>query len=133
MIKTKTQTELVDDLDGTAGGSVATRSFALGTDIRWIELSDENWNKLVATLDQFVNVSRKAPRGQARKTRERGTPVSAVDPGVRAFNKAARAWAISMGKIDASRGRLSEQLKQEYRDAVLNDVVGQLKDQVPAF
>src|SRR6185436_6835415 len=115
MIKTKTETELVDDLDKTVGGTVATRSFALGADVRWIELSDENWNAFVAALDPWLKASRKAPKTAVRKGR--GGPSAGADAATRAFNKAARRWAIDAGKIDASRGRLSEALKDEYRAA----------------
>jgi Lsr2 protein len=139
MIKTKTQTEFVDDLDGTVGGSVATRTFTVGSDVRHLELSDENWDRLVAALEPWIKVSRKAPKSAVRKGRG---PQQPVDAQTRAFNKAARQWATDQGLIDARRGRMSEELKQRYRDAVTagsasapQPVVEPERDpnQIPAF
>lgn len=139
MIKTKTETEFVDDLDHSiVGGTVATRTFALGADVRWIELSDENWNALVAAIKPFLDVSRKAAKTATRKGRGPVQP-SLLDTPSRAFNKAVREWALANNKIEpTARGRISDKLKQEYRQSLgggspapAADEVS--RDQVPAF
>lgn len=137
MIKTTTQTELADDLDNSiVGGTVATRSFSLGSDTRWIELSDENWNALVAALKPFYDVSRKAAKTAARKGRGPVQP-SLVDAPSRAFNKAVREWAVANGKIEpTARGRISDKLKQEYRqwrNGTAEPAAELTRDQIPAF
>lgn len=138
MITTKTLAELKDDLDGTVGGTVATRSFALGDDARLIELTQENWDKLVEVLGPWLAKSRKASKVAVRKGRK---PVQLATDEQRKFNQRVREWAISEKLIDATRGRLSEELKDKYRAAMMgmpetaspqfSDAL--TRDQIPAF
>lgn len=113
--------KLTDDLDGSTGPDVATRTFTIDGDTRQIELSEANWAQLRASVEPFVAKSRKAtgrntPKMRTTKTRP-GGPVS--DAAVRKLNKAIRAWAKTQPEYAdlPPSGRLGEDVKKAYMAA----------------
>jgi hypothetical protein len=81
----------LDDLDGAQGAQ--KRRFALGDQEYWIDLSDANWNDLVAMLAPFVKAAKRADETHSVYRPE-------ID------RKAIREWARSQGLSVANSGRL---------------------------
>lgn len=113
--------KLTDDLDGSTGPDVATRTFTIDGDTRQIELSDANWARLRASVEPFVTKSRKAsgrgtPKMRTTKTRPGG---QVSDAQVRKLNKAIRAWAKTQPQFAdlPPSGRLGEEVKKAYMAA----------------
>jgi hypothetical protein len=101
---------LEDDLDG--GNAAETVRFALDGTFYEIDLSAKNAKKLRDSLSAYVAVGRKVGRGGIAAGRAgRGRASSAVD---REQNRAIRAWAKKAKKHVADRGRIPQEIIDEY-------------------
>jgi Lsr2 len=102
---------LEDDLDG--GDATETVKFALDGISYEIDLNNKNAKKLRDSLAQYVAGGRKVGRGGlvvgGRTARGRGTAV-----GDREQNRAIRAWAKKAGKDVSDRGRIPQNIVDEY-------------------
>ncbi|RKN37673.1 histone-like nucleoid-structuring protein Lsr2 [Micromonospora endolithica] len=101
---------LVDDLDG--GGADETVRFALDSVLYEIDLSSGNAEKLRDVFAPYITRGRKAGRGGVvvggRAARGR---VASTD---RVQNKAIRAWAKKVGRDISDRGRIPQEIVDEY-------------------
>jgi hypothetical protein len=96
---------LEDDVDGTKADE--TVEFGIDGTTYNIDLSDSNAKKLRGALDGYVSKARKVS-----SKRSGGRRVStAVDL------KAVRAWAKANGVEISERGRISQNVLQQYRAA----------------
>ena len=103
--------KLVDDLDG--GDAEATVKFALDGIQYEIDLSESNAAKLRDILARYVGAGTKVARGGVvvggRAARGRG--VATAD---REQNKAIREWAKKAGKDISDRGRIPQEIVDEF-------------------
>jgi hypothetical protein len=107
----ETVTRLIDDLDG--GEAHETVSFGLDGHLYQIDLSTRNAKKLRAELATYVD----------NGTRVAGRAAAGVRPGVRGRgsaaadrqqNQAIREWAIRKGMAVAPRGRIKQEIVDQY-------------------
>ena len=106
----ETFTRLIDDLDG--GEAAETVTFGLDGYAYEIDLSSKNAAKLRTALATFVqNGTRVSGRGGARGA---GRPRSAAAVG-REQNQAIREWAIRKGYDVAPRGRIKQEIVEQYQ------------------
>jgi hypothetical protein len=107
----ETFTKLIDDLDG--GEAHETVKFGLDGHFYEIDLSSKNANKLRNALAGYVeNGTRVTGRSAAvgrTATRGRGTAVAERDQ-----NKAIRSWAQRKGLEVAPRGRIKQDIVEQY-------------------
>jgi hypothetical protein len=103
----ETITRLVDDLDGSEAQE--TVKFALDGRAYEIDLSAKNAAKLRGALDVYIESGTRVSRG-ASATRRSGRAVSS-----REENQAIRAWAEDQGYEVATRGRISQEIVDLYR------------------
>ncbi len=107
----ETVTRLIDDLDG--GDAHETVTFGLDGYLYQIDLSSKNAKKLRSELSTYVDRgTRVAGRGGAGlrgAIRQRGS--AAAD---RQQNQAIRAWAIRKGMAVAPRGRIKQEIVDQY-------------------
>lgn len=100
-----------DDLDGTQGAE--TVKFGLDGAQYEIDLGEKNAARLRDALSPFVAAARKSGRGGVvvggRAARGRGG--AAAD---REQNKAIRAWAKKEGRGISDRGRIPQEIVDEY-------------------
>ncbi|MFV2020600.1 MULTISPECIES: histone-like nucleoid-structuring protein Lsr2 [Micromonosporaceae] len=103
--------KLVDDLDG--GDADETVKFALDGVQYEIDLSEKNADKLRQVFAPYVGAGTKIGRGGVvvggRAARGRGG--AAAD---REQNRAIRAWAKKEGKEISDRGRIPQEIVDEY-------------------
>ena len=103
--------KLVDDLDG--GDANETVKFALDGVQYEIDLSEKNADKLRQVFAPYVGAGTKIGRGGVvvggRAARGRGG--AAAD---REQNRAIRAWAKKEGKEISDRGRIPQEIVDEY-------------------
>ncbi|PZV89409.1 Lsr2 protein [Micromonospora phaseoli] len=103
--------KLVDDLDG--GDAVETVKFALDGVQYEIDLSSDNATKLRDVFAPYVAHGTKVGRGGVvvggRAARGHGT--ASAD---REQNKAIRTWAKKAGKDISDRGRIPQEIVDEY-------------------
>jgi hypothetical protein len=108
----ETITRLVDDLDG--GVAHETVKFGLDGQLYEIDLSSKNAKKLRSELATYVEhgsrVSNRAVAGAARGGRSRGRG-SAAD---KDQSRAIREWAQAKGFDVALRGRIKQEIVDEY-------------------
>jgi hypothetical protein len=103
----ETITRLIDDLDG--GVAHETVTFGLDGHTYQIDLSTKHAKKLRSDLALFVeNGSRVAARMPARGMRGRGVI------GDKDTNRAIREWAAAKGFDIAPRGRIKQDIVEEY-------------------
>ena len=106
-----TEVRLVDDLDG--GDADETVKFALDGVQYEIDLSEKNAGKLRELFDPYIQAGSKVGRGGVvvggRAARGRGS--AAAD---REQNKAIRAWAKKEGRDISDRGRIPQEIVDEY-------------------
>lgn len=104
---------LEDDLEG--GDAVETVKFGLDGASYEIDLNDKNAKKLRDSLAQFVAVGRRVGRGGVvvggRTARGRGGAA-----GDREQNKAIREWAKKAGRKVSERGRIPQNIVDEYHE-----------------
>ncbi|MGW0507558.1 histone-like nucleoid-structuring protein Lsr2 [Micromonospora sp. NPDC003241] len=102
---------LVDDLDG--GDADETVKFALDGVQYEIDLSTSNAEKLREAFAPFISGGSKVGRGGVvvggRAARGRGSATAD-----REQNKAIRAWARKAGKEISDRGRIPQEIVDEY-------------------
>ena len=102
---------LEDDLEG--GDAEETVKFSLDGVSYEIDLNGKNAKKLRDSLSAYVSASRKVGRGGVvvggRTARGRGGAVSD-----REQNKAIREWAKKAGKNVSDRGRIPQEIVDEY-------------------
>ena len=103
--------KLVDDIDG--GDADETVKFALDGIQYEIDLSEKNAAKLREVFDAYVRAGSKVARGGVvvggRAARGRGG--AAAD---REQNKAIREWARKAGHDISARGRIPQEIVEEY-------------------
>ncbi|WP_258802351.1 histone-like nucleoid-structuring protein Lsr2 [Pseudarthrobacter sp. NS4] len=100
---TRTVIELIDDLDGSQASE--TIRFGLdGTDYE-IDLTEQNAGSLRSALARYVEAGRK---GSSSVRRQVTTIAPAVD------TKAIRHWAADNGVAVNPRGRIKEDVVQQY-------------------
>ena len=122
MIKTVVTESVIvtDDLDGSSGPDVATRSFAVNGETRLIELSEANWAALRAAVEPFMGPSRKAGKSTGPKAKlVTVRPGQASDAEQRKQNRAIRAWAAEQEQWQdlPKGGRIPEEVKAAYAAA----------------
>jgi hypothetical protein len=102
---------LEDDIDG--GDAAETVRFALDGTLYEIDLNKKNAKKLRDSLASFVAAGRKVGRGgvTSRGRGASGRSASAID---REQNKAIREWARKAKKAVADRGRIPQEIVDEY-------------------
>jgi len=106
----KVEVLLIDDLDGKEANETIT--FGLDGSNYEIDLSTKNAGKLRDALATYVGAARKAGKTQARTGRGRsGTGSASAD---REQNQAIRDWAIRKGYEVAPRGRIRQEIVDEY-------------------
>lgn len=106
-------TELIDDIDNTAGAQTVAFSFE-GVDYE-IELADENRAAFREALDLYITKGRKATGSAANKTRRRSN--SAATGLGRDELQAIRDWARANGHPVSDRGRIAFSIVEAYRAA----------------
>ncbi|HET8658205.1 MAG TPA: Lsr2 family protein [Micromonosporaceae bacterium] len=104
---------LEDDLDG--GDAEETVKFALDGVQYEIDLNGKNAAKLRDSLARYVTAARKVGRGGlvvgGRAAAARGRGGASSD---REQNKAIRAWAKKAGRQISDRGRIPQEIVDEY-------------------
>lgn len=108
---------LIDDLDGTKAAETVT--FGLDGQVYEIDLSAKNAGKLRSALTQYIDVAAEvhaAPRSTARAAApaRRGAAPAASN---RDQNQAIRAWAMRKGLDIAPRGRIKQDIVDQYHAA----------------
>ncbi len=103
----ETFTRLLDDVDGSEAQE--TVRFALDGRSYEIDLSAKNAAKLRSTLGTYIDNSTRVGRASATGTRR------SVAASGREDTPAIRLWAEQQGYEVASRGRLSQEIIDEYR------------------
>lgn len=107
----ETFTKLIDDLDG--GEAQETVKFGLDGHSYEIDLSAKNATKLRSVLAPYVEVgTRVSGRGSAPGRGGRGRGGAATE---RDQNKAIRAWALRKGLPVAPRGRIKQEIVDQYQ------------------
>jgi hypothetical protein len=110
----ETITKLIDDLDG--GEAHETVKFGLDGHSFEIDLSTKNATKLRNALAQYVENGTRLT-GRAFATAARGGGAGRARGGVvgeREQNKAIRAWALRKGLDVAPRGRIKQEIVDQY-------------------
>lgn len=102
----KVQVLLVDDLDH--GEADETVSFSLDGVAYEIDLSSNNAQKLRNSLQPFVKVARKATTPRRRRSRAASSRERSAD---------IRAWAKAHGIKVNERGRIPQQVVEQYEAA----------------
>lgn len=104
----KVLVQLVDDLDGTEIGDGKGETVSFGLDGREyeIDLTEKNAKALRKALEPYLGVARKT--GGRRRG---GRSTSGTDP------KAVRAWAASAGIDVPARGRIPNDVVEQYHAA----------------
>jgi len=107
----KTVVTIIDDIDGTElDGDARTVAFSVdGTDYE-IDLGAKNAEKLNDALAEFIGHARRVGGRRGRKTTAPSAS-TAID------NKTVRAWAQANGVEVSGRGRLSQEVIDQYRAA----------------
>ncbi len=107
---TRTVVRTLDDLDGTEGAS--TIKFGLDGMNYEIDLNEKNAKKMRDALAKYTTAGRSTGRGFVAR---RGTPGRATNnAGSVEQNKAIRAWAKREGKDVSDRGRIPQQIVDEF-------------------
>ncbi len=107
----RTQTILVDDLDGSEAAETVT--FGLGGDNYEIDLTEENAAVLRELLAPYVEVARRVPARRGG----RGRRGKADGGGAASRSAEIRAWANANGVPVSSRGRISADVVAAYEAA----------------
>jgi hypothetical protein len=107
----ETITRLIDDLDG--GEAQETVTFGLDGHLYEIDLSAKNATKLRNALSAFVESGSRVGRSTATGGRAgRGRSTASAE---REQNQAIRAWAIRKGIAVAPRGRIKQEVVEQYQ------------------
>jgi hypothetical protein len=103
-------TTLIDDLDG--GKAEETVTFAFDGTAYEIDLSGKNALKFRKALEPYITAGTKVGRGGIVRS---ATPPRSSSAASREENAAIRAWAKAQGKDISDRGRISQEIVDEYR------------------
>lgn len=123
-----TQITATDDLDGSTGADVKTRSFSLGTDCYEIELSDRNWADTREALADVISKARTVKAG-ARKAAPKAKRAPKADAAaVRERNLRIKEWGRDHGFEVTVNGQPKRELVEAYEAAQAAPAVG-----VPEF
>jgi hypothetical protein len=107
----ETYTKLIDDLDGTEAQE--TVNFALDGYSYEIDLSAKNANKLRNALSPYLEAGTRMGRTVV-SSRGGGSRAKAGAVVERDLNKAIRAWALKKGLDVAPRGRIRQDVIDQY-------------------
>jgi hypothetical protein len=112
----KVEVRLLDDLDGAQADE--TVKFALDSTEYEIDLSSQHALELRKSLDQFLGAGRRVGRmsGGSRRGSTQSSGRSAAEH--RERNQAIRDWAKSKGMEISDRGRISQDLVDQYEAEV---------------
>lgn len=106
----QTTVVLTDDIDG--GKAVETVSFGLDGKQYEIDLGAKNAKNLRKAVAAYIEAGRKVRAGSGtRSATKKAAPSAGVDL------SAIRAWAQENGIPVASRGRIAESIKEQYKAA----------------
>jgi hypothetical protein len=112
----KVEVRLVDDLDGAAAEE--TVKFALdGTEYE-IDLSNKHAHELRKHLDKFLSAGRRVGRMSGGGRRGVAGSAGAGSASNRERNQAIRDWAKGKGLEVSDRGRISQDLVNQYNAEV---------------
>lgn len=104
-----------DDLDGVESPSVKTRSFGLSDTNYEIDLTNENYEKLIKALEPFIHAARVVGRDKPGKAKPKAKMSQSEQ---RKANEAARYYGrIVMGKKVTERGRVPAEVLKAWEDA----------------
>ena len=101
---TKTVVSVVDDIDGSENAE--TVSFALAGATYEIDLATRNREALKAALAPFIAAARSGQGGRVRRSATRSDDDAA----------AIRRWAAENGLQVSHRGRIPQQLREQYEN-----------------
>lgn len=102
---TRTVIELIDDLDGSE--AIETVFFGLDGNEYEIDLAGRNAEELRGVLAKFIEAGRKTnPKKAGAVTARRLTPAADF--------KTVRAWAVENGIAVNGRGRVKDDIVQQY-------------------
>lgn len=104
-------TTLIDDLDG--GKAEETVTFAFEGATYEIDLSGKNALKFRKALEPYIAAGTKVGRGGVVRSATR--PARSSSAANREENSAIRAWAKAQGKDISERGRIAQDIVDEYR------------------
>jgi hypothetical protein len=107
----KVEVRLVDDLDG--GEADQTVRFALDGVEYEIDLSGKNATALRKEVSPFIEAGRRVGRSSAGR-RSGGRSAASSSASNRERNQAIRDWAKSKGMEVSDRGRISQELVDQY-------------------
>jgi nucleoid-associated protein Lsr2 len=107
----ETVIKLVDDLDG--GVAHETVRFGLDGQAYEIDLSSRNAKKLRTELALFVEHGSRVSNRVARSAGRARASAGAADPDQ---NRAIREWAVSKGYEIAARGRIKQEIVDEFHE-----------------
>ena len=108
--------EMVDDLDGTAGGDVTTVAFGLDGHTYEIDLSEVNARKLRDSLAEFVTAARRQRGGRSGRGRTTAAPPARATA-TRERSHTIREWAREAGHEVSDRGRIPASVLEAYEAA----------------
>ncbi|MFF5230247.1 Lsr2 family protein [Dactylosporangium sp. NPDC000521] len=107
--------ELIDDLDGKPADETVTFGVD-GVEYR-IDLSASNASRLRDVLSPFVSAGTRVRADGPGSARARSQPAKPSEPlrAERARNQAIREWAAANGIFVSPRGRIAQQVIDQYR------------------
>jgi hypothetical protein len=108
-------TTLIDDLDGKPADR--TVEFGLDGTNYTIDLSESNAGKLRKALDPFINAGTRVGRGGSGRGAARPAAPAGRSAGDRDQNRAIREWAVQNGHQVSERGRIPQNVIDQYRQA----------------
>lgn len=108
---TKETVTFIDDLDGITEEDVQTVEFGLDGVTFEIDLSQENRDRLRASVEEFVDAARRTG-GRIKRGTVSGTGPAKTDP---EQNAAMRDWARKNGFTISDRGRISGEIQDAYQ------------------
>lgn len=109
------ETILIDDLDGTL--AARTTTFALGSDVYSIDLSEEHEAELRRALRPFISPSRRVGRLQVRRRNAKRPNRTVRTNTDTSRNSEIRAWAARNGQPAAARGRIPSEVVAAFAQA----------------
>lgn len=111
--------ELIDDIDGKSADETVT--FSVDGVVYEIDLSETNARKLREAFAPFIDAGTQLREGKAGNGRLRpsggGHASADTGRGNRALNRTIREWAIAKGLEVSPRGRLAQDVIDQYRAA----------------
>lgn len=110
---TRTQTVVIDDLDGSEADETLT--FGLDGETYEIDLTEENATVLRELLEPYVGVARRVTNKRGPRARRAARTSEGSGSGSRTAQ--IRAWAIENGHEVNSRGRLPANIVELYDEA----------------